>query len=277
MKKWIGIVAAGLAVTSLCGCTMFRGLNAEIDTLTLSPAMGGAAVTDVAAPASAAPTTDAPTTVPTTEATTAPTTEPTTAAPTDGRVYQGTTAKGYPIFVRDGVTYVETQYGDVIIANKTYTLPEDYGPGGLTPECDAAYDELKAAAAAEGLSLWIVSGYRSYSTQQGLYARYCAQDGVAAADTYSARPGHSEHQTGLAIDVNSLEYDFAFTPEGQWLAAHAHEYGFVIRYAQDKQDITGYMYEPWHIRYLGKGLAAEVHASGLCLEEFFGVTSVYAD
>ena len=92
-----------------------------------------------------------------------------------------------------------------------------------------------------------------------------------------ARPGHSEHQTGLAVDLNSLEYAFADTPEGLCIAAHCHEYGFILRYPQDKEDVTGNRYEPWHVRYLGTEAAAKVAASGLCLEEYLGITSVYAD
>jgi D-alanyl-D-alanine carboxypeptidase len=264
MKKPIGVLAVLLCIALLCSCLQYRQTEELIDTLTLSPEMG--ALPETTEP----PTTEAPTTEPTTE-------EPTTEAPTDGREYLGFTETGFPLFTRDGATYVETTYGEVLIANKSYTLPADYGPGDLTPECRAAFETMRAAAAAEGLSLWVRSGYRAYWTQQNLDNRYCAMDGVAAADTYSARPGHSEHQTGLAIDVNSVENEFAYTAEGKWLAAHAHEYGFIIRYAKDKEDVTGYIYEPWHVRYLGEELAAEVYDSGLCLEEFFGIDSVYAD
>src|SRR5699024_5056985 len=102
-------------------------------------------------------------------------------------------------------------------------------------------------------------------------------DGAEMADTYSARPGHSEHQTGLAFDLNEISDAFAGTPEAEWLAEHAHEYGFIIRYPADKEDITGYSYEPWHVRYLGKEIAEKVYESGLCLEEYLGIDSVYAD
>ncbi len=183
----------------------------------------------------------------------------------------GTTANGYVITQVNGLTYVN----GVLIVNKTYGIPANYGPGDLTPECRAAFVRLQAAAAEEGLSIYLLSGYRSYETQTSLYNRYCARDGQAAADTYSARPGHSEHQTGLAIDVNSLSHTFADTKEGKWLAQNAHLYGFIIRYTKDKQSVTGYAYEPWHIRYIGP-LAQAVYESGLCLEEYFGITSVYS-
>ena len=182
-------------------------------------------------------------------------------------------APAHRIETIDGITYVD----GILIANKTYSLPRDYAPGGLTSECQDALDELCAAAFAEGIYLWPISTYRSYDYQEGLYNRYVERDGKAEADRYSARPGHSEHQTGLAVDLNSLEYAFADTPEGKWLAAHCHEYGFILRYPQDKEEITGYRYEPWHVRYLGKEAAAAVAASGLCLEEYLGITSAYAD
>ena len=191
--------------------------------------------------------------------------------PAEPRVV-GVTTKGYQIVEENGLTYIN----GVLIVNKTYTVPEDYAPGDLTPECRQAFNALVAAAAADGIEIFLLSGYRSYELQTSLYNRYVAKDGQAAADTYSARPGHSEHQTGLAADVNSLSYSFADTAEGQWLAANAHKYGFIIRYSKDKQSVTGYAYEPWHIRYLGVGMATAVYESGLCLEEYFGITSVYS-
>ena len=192
-----------------------------------------------------------------------------------GYTFAGYTSRGYVLAKKDGLTYVVSSYGYTLIANKTYSVPASYAPGDLTPECRAAFNEMASAAAKDGVSLYIVSGYRSYATQQGLYSRYAAKDGYAAADTYSARPGHSEHQTGLAMDLNSLSASFAYTKEGRWLAANAYKYGFIIRYPYSKQSVTGYVYEPWHVRYLGRSLAAAVYNSGLCLEEFFGITSRY--
>ena len=183
------------------------------------------------------------------------------------------TAPEHRIETIGGITYVD----GILIANKTYSLPADYAPGGLLPECQAALDALSAGAAAAGLSIWPISTYRSSEYQSTLYERYAARDGYAEADLYSARPGHSEHQTGLAVDVNSLDYDFAYTPEGIWLAAHCAEYGFILRYPEGKESVTGYRYEPWHIRYLGAELAQQVTASGLTLEETLGITSAYAD
>lgn len=170
-----------------------------------------------------------------------------------------------------GLTYIS----GILIANKTYPLPPDYNPG-VDGAANAALNEMIAAAQEEGIALWVVSGFRSYNTQAAIYSNYAARDGAAAADRYSARAGHSEHQTGLAFDLNSLDQYFGATPEGQWLAAHCWEYGFIIRYPQEKESVTGYMYEPWHVRYLGKETARQVYESGLCLEEYLGITSAYA-
>lgn len=172
---------------------------------------------------------------------------------------------------RGGVTYVN----GILIANKTYSLPSDYDPGGILPEAQAAFDEMKADAAKEGIYLSIVSGFRSYTYQGQLYSGYVNRDGKAAADTYSARAGHSEHQTGLAMDINNASSSFNNTKEAKWLAANCVKYGFILRYPQGKEDITGYMYESWHVRYLGRELAKEVSDSGLTLEEFLCIDSKY--
>ena len=146
-------------------------------------------------------------------------------------------------------------------------------------DSDLAYGAFCAyvdeCAAEDGYTLKIVSGFRSFETQYVIYWRYVRNDGQKAADTYSARPGHSEHQTGLAMDLNSLKSAFGDTPEGKWLAAHCHEYGFILRYPQGKQNITGYKYESWHIRYVGTDMSYAIHNSGLTLEEYFGIDSYY--
>lgn len=189
----------------------------------------------------------------------------------EGRL-KGYTKKGYPVYEKDGLTFID----GVLIANKTYSLPEDYAPDGLLSECENAFSLMKKDAAAKGLSIYISSGYRSYSYQENLYNRYVRRDGKALADTYSARPGHSEHQTGLAIDLNTVTRSFGNTKEGKWVAAHCHEYGFIIRYPEGKSHITGYSYEPWHLRYVGVETAKRITESGLCLEEYYGITSIYS-
>ena len=174
--------------------------------------------------------------------------------------------------VIDGVTYID----GVLIVNKTYPLPPEYAPGGLTKECSEAFAKLQAAASAEGLNIYSVSGYRSYEYQKRLYQRYAARDGAAAADRYSARPGHSEHQTGLAIDCNSVYQSFADTAQAGGLPPTA-TIRIIIRYPKSAESITGYMFEPWHIRYVGVEMASKIHESGLTLEEYFGITSEYAE
>ncbi len=172
----------------------------------------------------------------------------------------------------DGCTYVK----GILIANKSYALPADYAPG-FDPTTESQFNALSAAAAEEGLDIYLHSGYRSYEFQNRIFNNYTELYGRDVADTFSARPGHSEHQTGFAIDVNSVDDSFAGTPEAKWLAEHAHEFGFIIRYPEGKSHITGYKYEPWHIRYLGVEIATEVYDSGLTLEEFLGINSVYSD
>ena len=169
-----------------------------------------------------------------------------------------------------------TYFQGILVVNKTYALPADYSPG-VQPEAQAAFDEMQSAAAEEGLTIYISSGFRSYDYQAGLYKRYVERSGQAEADRYSARAGHSEHQTGLAFDLNTITDEFKDTAEGKWVAANCQKYGFIIRYPADKESVTGYMYEPWHIRYLGKETAQAVYDSGLCLEEYLGITSEYSE
>lgn len=173
----------------------------------------------------------------------------------------------------------ETYINGILVVNKTYGLPKDYhSEGGLTSNTLAAFEEMKKAAAKDGINLRIVSGYRSYQRQAELYNSYLSRNqSKEFVETYSARPGYSEHQTGLAIDVNMASDAFIGTPEQKWLEAHCVEYGFIIRYPEGKQAETGFKYEPWHIRYLGKETAKKVSDSGLCLEEYLGITSVYSD
>lgn len=182
------------------------------------------------------------------------------------------TVTPYVAPVKVELTYVN----GILIANKTYALPSDYNPG-VDPEANAALQDMFNAAKADGLNLFVCSGFRSYATQKQLYNSYVQIDGVAEAERYSARPGHSEHQTGLAFDINKADASFEGSPEAIWLAANCHKYGFIIRYPKDKESVTGYMYEPWHVRYLGVEIATQVYNSGLCLEEYLGITSVYQE
>lgn len=136
---------------------------------------------------------------------------------------------------------------------------------------------LFEAAETDGLTLVAVSGYRSYERQQAIYASNVASKGQAHADQFSAKPGTSEHQTGLAMDVTVqgnddvlLSQSFGETEAGQYIKENAYQYGFIIRYPEGKETITGYSYEPWHLRYVGKDVATEIYLNEWTLEEYFG-------
>jgi len=180
-----------------------------------------------------------------------------------------------------------------VVANKLRPLnPTDYAPADLVSvpvtavnppllrkaASDAVVAMFAAYTAETGLGMQSQSAYRSYGVQVSVYNGWVAKLGQAGADKTSARPGHSEHQTGLSIDVSAvpatcaLQACFATTPQGLWLAANAWKYGFTLRYPDGKTPITGYEFEPWHYRYVGLELAAELHSTGIqTLEEFFGL------
>jgi D-alanyl-D-alanine carboxypeptidase len=181
-----------------------------------------------------------------------------------------------------------------VVVNKGRVLPASYAPdlvsvsvgtyyspasddSHLRPDTSAALSELIIGAGQAGFRLRLYSGYRSYSNQTATYAGFVRSDGVAKADTYSARPGHSEHQTGLAADLAAtngkcnVQACFGELPEGKWLAANAYKYGFIIRYQKGQDSLTGYQYEPWHVRFVGKDLAAQIQQTGQTLEQFFGL------
>ena len=183
-----------------------------------------------------------------------------------------TTSKGFKGVTKNGVTYIE----GYLVVNKTYTLPSSYG-NGLTNATIEAFNKMQAAAKIDGLNIYISSGFRSYSYQKNLYNSYVNRDGVVAADTYSARACHSEHQSGLAFDVNTINDSFANTEEGKWLNDNCYKYGFILRYPKGKSDETGYQYEPWHFRYVGVELAEKLYNNGnwITVEDYFGITSKY--
>ena len=192
------------------------------------------------------------------------------------------TSKGNTIKNYYGITYID----DVIVVNKTYSLPSNFSPNNLVTingyikvvdYVKNAFNELKSDASSIGLNIYASSGYRSYSDQKYIYNNYVKMDGQEKADTYSARAGYSEHQTGLAIDVNTIDMTFDNTEESIWLKENCYRYGFIIRYPKNKDSITGYMYEPWHIRYVGKELAKKLYNDGqwITLEEYYGIESKY--
>lgn len=165
---------------------------------------------------------------------------------------------------------IQGKYDEIVIANKHYPLSKDYNPGE-NPTAKAELMKLIAAMQEAGFPISDhYSGFRSYETQTQLYQNYVNQDGKAEADRYSARPGYSEHQTGLAFDLIGTNGDLVTEEKAaQWLLDHAADYGFVVRYLKGKEKETGYMAEEWHLRYVGKE-AKEIAASGLSLEEYYG-------
>lgn len=175
-----------------------------------------------------------------------------------------------------------------VLVNKLYALPTGYvpelevlgsryGSGSLRPEAAAAFRAMADAARADGISLRSVSAYRSYATQKTLYNNYLKQYRRATVDTFSARAGHSEHQTGLALDINvaSSSAHFENTAAFAWLKAHCAEYGFILRYGQGQEAITGFRFEPWHYRYLGQEIASAIMEQGITYEEYTALQPVW--
>ena len=174
---------------------------------------------------------------------------------------------------------------NLILVNKYNYVTQDYIPENLEPidtayarsgmqlvsEAKNAFEELSQKAKEDGMTILAMSSYRSYDYQVNLYNNYVETDGKQAADTYSARAGYSEHQTGLAVDVYNgvIPYtSFEETEEFTWMQQNAYKYGFILRFPEDKTNITGYQYESWHYRYVGKEIAEEIYKNNLTLEEY---------
>ncbi|MEH6942649.1 M15 family metallopeptidase [Bacillus sp. JJ722] len=195
-----------------------------------------------------------------------------------------------------GKNVIQNSENTLVLVNKMYYLSESYIPSDLVranvhysfgdeqiekallrQEAATALEEMFNGAKAEGVELVAVSGYRSYARQKVLFDAEVQQQGLEKAKQAVAIPGQSEHQTGLTMDISSpsvnLELTQAYenTVEGKWLAENAHKYGFILRYPKGKEEITGYKYEPWHFRYVGKEFAKTMHEKGLTLEEYFNV------
>ncbi len=178
------------------------------------------------------------------------------------------------------------------IVNKQIALTPDFHPEDLVQpevpwaevsnfrymrrEAAKALEDLFAEAAEEGYTLLGRTGYRSFEAQENIFINFVNNHGYEEARTFSAKPGQSEHQTGLAMDITAdsvegrLTSDFGSTEEGQWVSENAHLHGYIIRYPRNKEEITGYIYEPWHLRYVGVDLATDLYESGLTMEEYFG-------
>ena len=186
----------------------------------------------------------------------------------------------------ENIDEIVDPYELLVLVNKYNKLPAGFAQAGLV-EVDRAYRSndgkqylltavtyenyklMADAAKADGLSMQIVSAYRTESYQRGLYNGRVTSTGKVNADNYTARPGHSEHQTGLAVDIGSTKGTFEYTPEFKWLLAHAHEYGFILRYPKGKEWITGYSYEAWHYRYVGTDVAKVIHDECITYEEYY--------
>ena len=193
----------------------------------------------------------------------------------------------------ENVITVSNGDSKLVLVNKNYALDSSYAPSDLVlpnvlalgheqnktiylrEEASQHLEQLFSAAEQEaGLIFLARSGYRSYETQVSLYQRYVDQNGQEAADRFSARAGHSEHQTGLAIDVTAdsvngqLTTEFGKTAEGIWLKDNAHRFGYIIRYLEGRESETGYQYEPWHIRYVGVEAATEIYENNWILEQY---------
>lgn len=196
----------------------------------------------------------------------------------------------------DGRAVIQNPLNTMALVNKVYALPSTYIPDDLTrpqvsfsfgsqklekallrKEAAVALENMFEGARKDGFELYAVSGYRSYNRQNDLFEAEVQNVGEEKAAQAVAVPGNSEHQTGLSMDISSqsaglnLNEQFGETEEGKWLAQNAHKYGFILRYPKGKEKITGYMYEPWHFRYVGKEAAAEIYKNNWTLEEYFEV------
>ena len=175
---------------------------------------------------------------------------------------------------------------NIVLVNKYYYLSKDYVPSNLTAidnnyssgtrymtkDAAVAFNQMASIAKKEGYNIRAVSTYRSYNYQNTLYNRYVKEDGIELADTYSARPGHSEHQTGLAVDVDnkvSSYTSFGNTKEFEWLKHNCYKYGFILRYTKENEWITGYKDEPWHYRYVGVDIATYIYNHNMTFEEYY--------
>ena len=173
-----------------------------------------------------------------------------------------------------------------VLVNKYHRLPEGFGQINLVnmnreytvndgkqyllrDEAYQKFVQMSDAAKSEGIPIKAISAYRTEDYQRMLYTNKVRTAGQTHADNYSARPGFSEHQTGLAVDINSTSTSFEYTPAFAWLQKHAHEYGFIMRYPRGREWITGYSYEPWHYRYVGADIAYAVHAEGITYDEYY--------
>ncbi|MFC4779427.1 D-alanyl-D-alanine carboxypeptidase family protein [Paenibacillus sp. GCM10023252] len=295
LVAFVGLIIAYMTLENRDNAAQSPALTAGGDTSTASPSPSDEAAVSPS-PSEDGAATPVPTPSDKPEETAKPTVKPTvkpTAKPTSKPASGGAGSGG-----SGAIAVVAQPESITALVNKQNGLPREYEPTDLVfpdvpflfkekidkrklrKEAAAALEEMFAGAKDDGVALAGVSAYRSYATQKALFERYVKKDGEAKARTYSAYPGTSEHETGLAIDVSGSTGKCAATScfggskEAVWLDKHAAEYGFIIRYPKGKQSITGYMYEPWHLRFVGKELAKELTDKEQTLEEYYNAVPV---
>ena len=192
----------------------------------------------------------------------------------------------YEWYDEDAIKETDTSLGNLMLINKFYHLDKSYEATDIinigttyafadnkaNKEVVDAFIEMYKAAKLKGLNLIVNASYRSYEDQDSIWNRYATKNGERWADLYAARPGYSEHQTGLALDIvtyNSTMDNFDDSDESKWLKENAYKYGFILRYPKGKEDITGYDYEPWHYRYVGKDMALKIHKENITYDEYY--------
>ena len=203
----------------------------------------------------------------------------TTQTTPDGKVVTATKYPGSIAVVVNKKIYLPHTYvpEDLVFPNVSFIFNEKIDKRKLRKEAAIALEKMFASAKKDGIYLGGASGYRSYAAQVSVFNQYVKRDGYEKARTYSAIPGTSEHQTGLAIDVSAsngycaVSSCFEGTKEAKWLESNSANFGYIIRYPKGKEHITGYKYEPWHIRYVGAGISKDMKSRGLTLEEYFGI------
>ncbi|OCT12710.1 peptidase M15 [Paenibacillus pectinilyticus] len=245
----------------------------SVATATVSPSPSGGSPTPVTTPS--AGSTQKPTASPTVSPVTS------SAPPKSGEVQVVAKPESVTVLVNKQNSLPSSyEPADLVYPNIPFTFAEKIEKRKMRQVAATAIEKLFAGAEKDGIHLAGVSAYRSYATQKSVFQSYVKKDGEEKAKTYSAVPGTSEHETGLAIDVTgsngkcAAEDCFGGTKEAVWLEKHAADYGFIIRYPQGKAAITGYQYEPWHIRYVGTDVSKEIQAKSLTMEEFYHTVPV---
>ncbi|MEO5317945.1 D-alanyl-D-alanine carboxypeptidase family protein [Arthrobacter sp. CC3] len=271
------LLAAGAGLTALAACTPDGGTRPPSSA---SPSVTSASASQAALPSSAGPETSAAATEPGTVAAPEPTAAPTPTSPAAGLAQQHSlTDPASPwLVVNKHRPLSPADYVPADLVQPNIALAVSGESAQLNSTTAAAAEQMFAAAAGDGVTMTLASGYRSYGTQVATYNSYVASRGQAEADTASARPGFSEHQTGWAFDIGDgggacgFQPCFAEQPAAVWAKANAHRFGFVVRYPWMFHQITGYYYESWHLRYIGVEAATDMANHGITtMEEYFGL------